>query len=342
MLTCEAHWFDWSRDILHFITHFRDEIKPPIIGIGHSMGASVLVNLATIHTSLFTSLVLTEAMVRRVPSPPGGQSFFLMAYAAALRQEHWPSREEAERYLRGRKAYRTWDPRVVDLYVRHGLQNQAGQYPLEPSQAGQHHPSSNVTLKTSATQEALGIARPAYPPNHLPLSSFEPSRLRHLELATGLRRSELNAFYRPEALLSFRQLAPLTPSALFIYGEHATQRAEMQADVEAETGKGINGNGGIPAGAVKSVMISDSGHFVPFEKVASVAAEAGSWITDAVRRWKFDQDREIEEWYSRDARFKQQLPKDYMYWMHQQFGRKLKRDTPKTKEDGILEASAKL
>lgn len=34
-----ASWFDHSRDLLHMINHFRDDIPQPIMGVGHSMGA---------------------------------------------------------------------------------------------------------------------------------------------------------------------------------------------------------------------------------------------------------------------------------------------------------------
>lgn len=37
-----ANWFDHSRDLLHMINHFREEMPRPIIGVGHSMGCAQL------------------------------------------------------------------------------------------------------------------------------------------------------------------------------------------------------------------------------------------------------------------------------------------------------------
>lgn len=37
-----ASWIDHSRDLLHMINHFREEMPQPIVGVGHSMGAGQL------------------------------------------------------------------------------------------------------------------------------------------------------------------------------------------------------------------------------------------------------------------------------------------------------------
>jgi hypothetical protein len=34
-----ASWIDHSRDVLHMINHFRDEMPRPLMGFGHSLGA---------------------------------------------------------------------------------------------------------------------------------------------------------------------------------------------------------------------------------------------------------------------------------------------------------------
>ena len=37
-----ASWHDHSRDLLHMINGFRDQMPQPIMGIGHSLGAGQL------------------------------------------------------------------------------------------------------------------------------------------------------------------------------------------------------------------------------------------------------------------------------------------------------------
>lgn len=37
-----ADWFDHGRDLLALINKFQDEIRQPLVGIGHSMGGMQL------------------------------------------------------------------------------------------------------------------------------------------------------------------------------------------------------------------------------------------------------------------------------------------------------------
>jgi predicted alpha/beta-fold hydrolase len=45
LLIYPESWFDHSRDLLHLVNHFRDEMLQPIVAVGHSMGASQLYEL---------------------------------------------------------------------------------------------------------------------------------------------------------------------------------------------------------------------------------------------------------------------------------------------------------
>lgn len=40
--TNKASWYDHSRDLIHMINHFRDLMPQPIMGVGHSLGATQL------------------------------------------------------------------------------------------------------------------------------------------------------------------------------------------------------------------------------------------------------------------------------------------------------------
>jgi hypothetical protein len=40
VLSLLANWYDHSRDLLHMVNHFRDEIPRPIVGVAHSMGCA--------------------------------------------------------------------------------------------------------------------------------------------------------------------------------------------------------------------------------------------------------------------------------------------------------------
>lgn len=40
--TTTVSWYDHSRDILHMVNHFRDEMPRPLIGVAHSIGCAVM------------------------------------------------------------------------------------------------------------------------------------------------------------------------------------------------------------------------------------------------------------------------------------------------------------
>ena len=113
-----ASWMDHPRDLFLMVNHFRKQIKRPIIGVGHSMGGSQLVNLSLMHPRLFTSLILIDPVIQRLPSAKGNMG---PAKASTNRRDRWPSRVAAEASFKRSKFYQSWDPRVLDLWVKHGL-----------------------------------------------------------------------------------------------------------------------------------------------------------------------------------------------------------------------------
>ncbi|MCJ1476314.1 hypothetical protein MMC13_004980 [Lambiella insularis] len=60
----DLSWFDHSRDLLYMINLFRDEMARPMVGVGHRLGGTVLVNLAIIHPRLFSTLVLFDPVIQ--------------------------------------------------------------------------------------------------------------------------------------------------------------------------------------------------------------------------------------------------------------------------------------
>ena len=113
------------------VNHFREHMKRPLIGIGHSMGGNNLVNLSIMHPRLFTSLILIDPVIARTPSAQGN---FAPARLSAKRRDRWPSREAAAASFKRSKFYQTWDPRVLDLWIKYGLRNLPTLvYPIYPA-----------------------------------------------------------------------------------------------------------------------------------------------------------------------------------------------------------------
>lgn len=88
----------------------------PIIGVGHSIRAAQLVHLSLMNPSLFHSLVLVEPYILSNSEQRAGQAFILVSLR---RRDLWPSQEAAAAAFK--KGLKSWDARVMDLYIQHGL-----------------------------------------------------------------------------------------------------------------------------------------------------------------------------------------------------------------------------
>ncbi|PHH70769.1 hypothetical protein CDD83_5349 [Cordyceps sp. RAO-2017] len=114
----DPSWLDYARDIVHLVNTFRP--PRPLVGVGHSFGANALTNAALLHPRLFAALVLLDPVIGYFDSSPA----YLAASPASLsvrRRDRWPSRRVAADAFHRSAYYRAWDPRVLDLWVRHGL-----------------------------------------------------------------------------------------------------------------------------------------------------------------------------------------------------------------------------
>ncbi|KAH3510194.1 hypothetical protein KXV55_002997 [Aspergillus fumigatus] len=270
-------WHDHSRDLLHMINHFRDDIARPIIGVAHSMGCTQLIQLSMIHPRLFSTLILYEPIIFgdqfQGPNP---------AITAVLRRDIWPSREKAEMQLR--RGFAKWDPRVVDCYLRFGLR---------PVPTRLHNPENDpdipptaVTLTTSKHQEAWTYTIPNLEPesaglNDLLLPDWDPV----------LERSA--PFSRPEAWAAFRNLPFVRPSVFWVYGGRSwlAPPAAQESMVRA-TGTGTGGSGGVAKGMVDRTVSPKATHLVVFEEVGWCSEVAAAWL----EKWFARYLREEEFW----------------------------------------------
>ncbi|KAH8990763.1 Alpha/beta hydrolase fold-1 [Lactarius akahatsu] len=90
-----------------------------LVGVGHSMGASAIVLTRTIYPFVsWSTAILIEPMFVHRDNFTGVEKFLLKG--ALKRSDVWPSREGAYKLLRER-SLKSWDPRVVDIFVKYGL-----------------------------------------------------------------------------------------------------------------------------------------------------------------------------------------------------------------------------
>ncbi|KAJ8068194.1 hypothetical protein OCU04_003764 [Sclerotinia nivalis] len=237
-------WFDHSRDLLHMINHFRSEMPRPLVGIAHSMGCAQLINLSIMHPRLLSTLILYE---------PKAESYF-------------------------RKAFKTWDARALELYLKHGLRA----IPTALYNPTQEIPASTVTLTPSKHQEAWSYTQVNFEPREAGLD-----RLLLPDWDNNLDVPML--FTRTECSITMRNLPHLRPSVLYIFGNKSPlSSASSQDEKMTLTGSGIGGSGGAAKDVVKKVTFSDAGHLFVFENVNESARVAADWIERWLGGWLAD------------------------------------------------------
>ncbi|KAL3467684.1 Alpha/beta hydrolase family-domain-containing protein [Aspergillus heterothallicus] len=261
----QTNWYDHSRDLLHMVNHFRDEMPRPIIGVAHSMGCTQLVNLSLIHPRLLSTLILFD------PVLPHARFGYNPASLSSHRRDLWPSREKATESLT--KSLRSWDPRARDRYIRFGLR--AVPTRLYNPATDETVPADAVTLTTSKHQETWSASIGNLEPQSAGLDS-------HLLPDWDRETERPFLFSRPEMWAATRNLPYIRPSVFWVFGGQSyLSTAEEQTYKMRFTGTGIGGSGGAAEGMVEKAVLEKGGHNIVFEDVEWSAEVAGDWI----RRW---------------------------------------------------------
>lgn len=285
--------------MLHLINHFR--VPLPLVGVGHSMGANTLTNLALFHPRLFSSLVFIEPTISRfgtIPGWPRGGPATMSMY----RRDVWPSRDAAATEFKKSAFYRSWDPRVLDLWVKYGLRDIQKDMP-------------EVTLTTSKYQEVVTYLRPSW-------QAFDSQGTTLLrrdlvpDLDVGLPAGELIwPFYRPETQNTVDRLPNLRPSVLYIFCTKSDYSPlKLRKEKLDLTGTGLGGSGGVKAGRVHQILNEKKSHLLPMEDPRFCAEAAARWIMKDLERWRGDEEQ-YQVWTQKPPQEKISFDKDFMHHM---------------------------
>ena len=91
-------WDEHARDLLHTLHNFRDQMPPPLMGIGRSMGGAKLIGLSMLHPRLFHSITVFDGWLWidgiKPPSPNKDQAFRTVG-----RKDRFVSVEMARRHM---------------------------------------------------------------------------------------------------------------------------------------------------------------------------------------------------------------------------------------------------
>lgn len=290
------------------------------------MGGNNLVNLALMHPRLFTSLILIDPVIQRIPSPQGN---FGPAKASTTRREIWPSRQAAREKLQQSRFYQAWDPRVLEKWIQFGLR-ELPTY-VHPTMTTSSTPPTitadpstatippaddekPVTLTTTKHQEVRTFLRPNFPTPEYPNPNVESNALTHPDADPSAAPN--SPFYSPVPISTFHRLPHLRPSVFYIFGDPSAgaflSEPVLKADKLATTGTGVGGSGGVPKGRVSSVTFDGIGHLIPMEIVDRTAEAAAGWLEPELRRWWEMERQERALWASVPKREKAVLSEEYV------------------------------
>jgi len=127
------------------VTRVREEREfhtQRLVVVGHSFGGCTSLRPAFDFPKLFSSLVLVDPVIHRPRMHLPGHLHRLVL-GAFTRRDRWSSREEALQLFRKSPFFGAWHPDVLELYVDHGL--------IDDAEGG-------VRLKMSGLQEGLSFA----------------------------------------------------------------------------------------------------------------------------------------------------------------------------------------
>jgi pimeloyl-ACP methyl ester carboxylesterase len=261
----------WShaRDILHMVNTFRTTILQPVIGIGHSVGASHLTMTALLHPSLFASLVLMEPII--FPDPVSSNAHSLLGIALK-RKRIWASRDEAESYWT--KAYsKSWDPRVVKLWNRYAL-----------SPVNQAAPNRETRLAWERTQEIAGYLQFTHTSESGP------------DIDEVLEKVKNEGPVWVQNIVQLYLLIPyISTRTLFLVGSKpGSAPASIRPYWATRMGSEpifhprLN-NQGTSKGRGRRVVLEEvqgTGHFLTLEKPTIVAERVGEWAFEELEGWR--------------------------------------------------------
>jgi pimeloyl-ACP methyl ester carboxylesterase len=267
LLGDDPNYLDHSFDLLLMINTFRHRMKPPFIGVAHSMGCAQLAYLASIHPRLFHSLILIDPVIQARP-PPGPNA----ALFSSLRRDTWPSRAKAEAQISRNPFFANMDPRALSLFLQYALRDV---------------PDGSVVLSTPKAQEAWTFIRSNLHP--LSENTEEGRRVERL-LNPDAEPFSLQArakFTRPEMLGICEALPGLRPRTFLLYGEGSHINIEEMRDYHVNIiGSGRGGNGGVKEGGVTREVLEDCGHMCVFEKPTVIARSVAEWLSKERLRWE--------------------------------------------------------
>ncbi|KAJ6014968.1 hypothetical protein N7540_009559 [Penicillium herquei] len=300
-LGCDASWVDHSRDLWSMISHFRDEMPKPLIGLGHSVGCNQLLCLSSWHPTLFHSFVFIEP---GLDVNYGQRIVFPWIFHNLKRKEGWDSRAEAEKRAVKSQGADAWSEKARLRLMRYGV----------------FQPDATVnkwTLTFAKDQVASLVFRLNPGSIGMGPGGLDEVTLAQREIVPDSDPEDIGKelFYRRELKMGWDLLPGMRPWVLYVNGGNSPDFGdpEVREERARRTGTGVGGNGGMKLGAVKQVVLDDGEHTIPFDRsLNELAVHVRDWLVAESRRWVDGPKRRRAEWQKGSLAEKQSVSKEFV------------------------------
>ncbi|KAH6711674.1 Alpha/beta hydrolase family-domain-containing protein [Leptodontidium sp. MPI-SDFR-AT-0119] len=281
--------FDHTRDILHLLNVFRSEILQPIIGIGHSIGASQLAMVSVYHPTLFAGLVLMDPIL--VPDAETVSAGRLVRFAVRRTRE-WGSRREAERWCEG--AWREWDARVRRRWNEFAIEAVDGQ-----------KPDGRVRLCWRREQELSMYVRFGYVFSSVREEEDEDVKIGKAMMEKGVGKGRMTEKGNGKGVIFvrgppqiWRFMPMMSTRMLVLCGEKPGSSLPKMKEAWKER---IGSDGfflrrGMERKRVDVETVKGTGHLLPLEQPGVCAERAARWIGEELAGWKEREWKPTREW----------------------------------------------
>ena len=212
-----------------------------------------------------------------------------VAMASTFRMDVWESRGAAANALRKNKLFQSFHPEAFELYLKHGLRELPTRLYPDPSRNSFDDDSKPVTLQTTKHQEVWSFARSNFTARTSTLGGHMSNDERLLNPNVDPNFDLPLLFSRSECLVVFKNLPYVRPTVYYIYGEKSPfSPPQARMEKERNTGTGIGGNGSAKAGRVKSHVVENGDHFLPFTDPERLAESVAAFMAEALHQFQED------------------------------------------------------
>lgn len=246
------------------------------------------------HPRLFTSLAFVEPYIG-TGDYPGVEKLLQLS---TLKRDTWPSRAVA--IEKARKVFKRWDPRVFELWAKHGYRDLPATSTADSvtEQNGKDTPTPPpVTLATTKHQETLMYARLA-PNNDYAARGYDEPWYPQTELVlSGMKSQDWHLTCRAEASLSDKMVVYLRPSVLYVSGSRSDHcRNGRHKRLAEKTGTAFGEGARMSRNRVQHIVIEKASHSLPQEEVGATAEAVATWMSQQLQEWQRKERESRSHW----------------------------------------------